>query len=502
MLDYLQKYNELETALKEEVSSPAVMAMISEIEKEYNISLAVVVMRVMVKDISIVDLSKFFVFEYNLDGARANELVDKLKEKVFFGVADYLGIIAPRVKETAKTEDSDVYLENKKEEAGVRSSNFFFSPEDEEEVKELTKKLNNFSKETPVKKDENIEKKVEKFLAEININFSSEELNARLGNIISIYLKGVRNKIDTKQTIMKPVADGGLDLDDILSSKAISLADKINKDFGKESQEEKVEFKQEPDLVIAKEKNKSENLSTEAIEKKTPIAEIADRDAPYDFKTLKSSPAKVADDKDEIKQKEMPGAEPKPMDLHTLNLKLNPVSSEKPVSASEPTKQLPVEKTRAVINLNNNKKENYAKNVIASANSKIPSIPQSGQDVAGKIKMEDVKHVPKLTGPVDELGELDTVNFRRLNNDANSAVKKILEKINFLEEESYAKRLEGIKAWRNSPINKLYLRIGQESINNKTGINIVINKRMSENKDYISEPEFNAIMDLNKNLRF
>ena len=120
----------------------------------------------------------------------------------------------------------------------------------------------------------------------------------------------------------------------------------------------------------------------------------------------------------------------------------------------------------------------------------------------GKVKMEDVKHVPKLSGPIDELKEMDLKHFRRLEDDAKGAVKKIKDKISFLEEEGYGKKLAGVKAWRQSPLNKTYLRIGQEAIKNKKGISIAIAEKQEENSDFLTEPEFEAIMALNKSLRF
>jgi len=116
--------------------------------------------------------------------------------------------------------------------------------------------------------------------------------------------------------------------------------------------------------------------------------------------------------------------------------------------------------------------------------------------------MDDVKYVPKLTGPVDELKELDLVNFRRLSEDPEAAAKNIEQKIGFLEEESYSQRLAGIKAWRQSPVNKLYLRVGEDSINFKKSVSDIIREQIKEGGDGLSLSEFEAIMELNKKLRF
>ena len=116
--------------------------------------------------------------------------------------------------------------------------------------------------------------------------------------------------------------------------------------------------------------------------------------------------------------------------------------------------------------------------------------------------MEDVKYIPKLMGPIDELKEMDLVNFRRLSSDPLAAAAKIKEKINFLEEEGYSQRLNGIKAWRQNPINKLYLTIGQESISSQKPVKAVIDERKSADREYLTDREFTAIMDINKELRF
>jgi len=104
MLSYLDKFNNLDPELRDRVSTDAVVAAMEEIENKYGVSLASVVMRVMVKEISIVDLAKYFVFEYGLDGHTADELVEELKEKVFVGVADYLGFAVAEDKVAANEE--------------------------------------------------------------------------------------------------------------------------------------------------------------------------------------------------------------------------------------------------------------------------------------------------------------------------------------------------------------------------------------------------------------
>ena len=104
--------------------------------------------------------------------------------------------------------------------------------------------------------------------------------------------------------------------------------------------------------------------------------------------------------------------------------------------------------------------------------------------------------------PLDEIKYLDLINFRRLDKDPQKAADKIRSKINLLEEESYGKKLAGIRFWRSSPINKLYLEIGHLSISGNKPVDVIIEERKIAMRDYLTAAEFKAIMDLNKSLRF
>jgi hypothetical protein len=202
-------------------------------EEKYGISLASAIMRVMVKEVPIVDLPKFFVFEFGLDGRKAEELVEELKEQVFIGVADYLGFIVGENRVAANKDQFDQWSKNKKAEADVQGSSFFFSPEDEEEVRELAKRLETITPpKEETKKEENVlEQKIDQICKQLKVSFSSTELNDRFRKIINTYIKGVRNKVDTKISLTKSIDAGGVSLDPIYVDNILLVADKINSDF-------------------------------------------------------------------------------------------------------------------------------------------------------------------------------------------------------------------------------------------------------------------------------
>lgn len=584
MLSYLEKYNNLPKDLKDKVSSPDIMKNIGKIEKEYELSLAVIIMRVMVKEISMVDLAKFFVFEHGLDGARAGKLVDELKEKVFYDVFRYLDIDEsnydlPKATKVDAGKKEDSSLSKKKKVQPVQSSNFFFSSDDEEEIKTLTKKLKDFkitdSKDKKAEVDNT--EKIKAIIAEASLSFSSEEMNDRFWKIVDIYLKKVRNKLDTKQTMTKLISLGGLGISDGVADKILAITDRVSMAFDSENQQKevlakKVKAKQtqdmqaeealrqlEDDLTLKPKPEPAEVKLEDAVP--LPLKEDSDvvqkinnisgGDVEYDFNKLKEK----ADDVEDILEPFESKVEPlnlKEAEEHLENndleadLKKNvEIIKEKQVKQFEAKKlskdKLVIEAEQGneeikksddgltalaseeemVLDLKksgNDKKSVEAKvlnsNIQSTSaeNKSLESAPVAGVKIGrsistvpvpdGKIKMEDVKYVPKLMGPIDELREMNLINFRRLSQDPVEAVNKIEEKIRFLEEDRYSKRIEGIKAWRESPVNTLYLEIGQEGIIVARGIENAIKAREKSKKDYLTLPEFNAIMDLNKRIRY
>lgn len=108
----------------------------------------------------------------------------------------------------------------------------------------------------------------------------------------------------------------------------------------------------------------------------------------------------------------------------------------------------------------------------------------------------------KLVGPIEELHRMDLESFRRLGTDAVAMVQKIKEKIDLLASESLVQKAEGVKAWKRSPVNQLYLSIGASSMALSKSIEAVIKDRQAGNEPALTPVEFRAIADLNKALRF
>ncbi|MFH1047863.1 MAG: hypothetical protein V1738_06180 [Patescibacteria group bacterium] len=133
----------------------------------------------------------------------------------------------------------------------------------------------------------------------------------------------------------------------------------------------------------------------------------------------------------------------------------------------------------------------------------VPTTVSSVISAANKPVVSDVKSpAAKLLGPVEELRSLTLKDFRRLSKDPKEATLKIRDKIDLLgDEQSFEVKTAGIVAWRDSAINKLYLEILRRSLEGKP-LNEVMTTMESAGEDTLTKVEFDAIMKLNRDIRF
>lgn len=488
MFDYLQKFHQLPKELRDKISSPVVMKAISNLEKEYGITLASVVMKTMIKEIAVATLEKYFIEEENFDVAKAKELVKKMRQEVFAIVKDYLGINnfwdkeekTIGVKMSAGTEGSSF---------PVKGASFFFSSEDEEEIRKLAEDISRKTeKKLPAEK---IEDKLDKIMAAVQINFGSRELAARFRNILKTYLRGVRDKIEIKQTLKKTFVDGGLSFDRNSADQVIEIADKI-KAREKISMRPPVKMKMPEDEVGNK-----NNLG-----KVSSLNHIGVRDIDYDFASAvskKSGENFFSSSKDFSEKKGEVGKldiahelAPPPPNIIGRSVESKPPSAAKSIGPIKPKSETFIRKTSL-----------SAESIEPKRNVMMKSKFRGPEELSGKKRMEDVKYIPsKIMNSVDELRYMDLVSFHRLATRPEEQVAKIKEKINLLEEEQYSKRAEGVNGWRQSPVNRLYLAIGQKSISENKPIELVIEEKKKNGEDYLTMEELRAIIDLNKELRF
>ena len=478
MLGYLQKFNSLPSSLRQKISGSEAMAKIEALEKKYNILLAVLIMKIVVREIKIDDLLDYLIKE-NLPKDRAEELAQELKQKIFFSLGNYFSASEIKPERLIKpTMDAPVLSadESSVNEPKIKSASFFFSPDDEQEIRELTKKI--VIAENSDLVTETVDDKLKKIISRVQINFGSADLADRFSQILRTYLRGIRNKFETNATLMKPFLSGGLSFDEDSAEKVMSFADKVLNSESDQSIK--------PLLKINLPKSEKADSS---------LGREISRDAAYDFSKLRKQDSKIKDDL-------------KKLDTAHELAPLTPTVLPAQAGVSVPITQInaPIAKGKAsVITKEVKTNPKPISPAVESDSFDMPLIKRrfkaENLNQSQKAKVEDVKYIPRVMGPLDEIKYMNLINFRRLDRSPSKSADKIKNKINLLEED-YAKKLEGIKFWRQSPIYRLYLEIGHLSISDNKPIDVIIEERKMANLDYLTADEFRAIMDLNKSLRF
>ena len=458
MFDYIEKFNKLPKEVRDKLSGRPVMDAIEALEKKYNKSLASTILRVAIGEIPYNTLEVSLISDFNIALSDADAIAKDLREQVFSQVADQLNIAGP--PPTAPSPPANIAQVIASPASPVlkpeNKAPFYFHAEDEEELtghKAKAGELVAYKSEKP-----KYEAITDALISDLKINFSNADNEARLRTIIKTYCTGIRNRLNTKLSLTKPAEEGGMGLSELVSAKILDTLDEY--------------------LSGAKPLLRSGSADFSA--KLAGIGLAGERDIAYD---LRGEIAKKQEDLNSVSVLDT---------AHEIGL---PSKTQRIVSGQS----IP------------------AGDAIAAPEADIvvrKIIPQYGREASGlgkKVSMDDVKYVPRadgdqgrsfIEGPIDELRQMDLTVFRRISRDPKDSARKIIEKIELLEDEDFAKRTEGIKAWRMSPINRIYLEIGQDSIAGSKSVAQVIAEKQQQGADTLSQEEFDAVMDLNKQLRF
>lgn len=122
---------------------------------------------------------------------------------------------------------------------------------------------------------------------------------------------------------------------------------------------------------------------------------------------------------------------------------------------------------------------------------------------ASRPRMDGVTYAgPQLVGLVGELKSLTVPEFRRLSRQPQEAAKKIQQKIETLAQESFEKRIEGIRALQGSPLQEAYMALVGESFRTAKPVGVLAEEKRAAGQDSLSSDEIGAIIQLNSALHF
>ncbi len=323
-----------------------------------------------------------------------------------------------------------------------------------------------------------LDKDIGLLLKKAGLVLASSVLEARFKSILSTYLRGVRSKIDTRAVLAKSAKIGGLNL----SAEEIDRIFKVCEETSFSS------------LAVSPAVSGLSTTSGPTPSLRPPATRLDKIMA-----AAESAGAAVKSAEYDLRQALAKGKVKKPAALD--------VKHELPATEEEP--ELPAAKPEDRFGL-----QPVAPASLRPLPSRPPSTPPSTakpQATAARPapapavlrpQMHDIKPMPKVMGPVEELQFLDLVNFRRLGKTPAESTAKIFGKIKLLEAEGYDKMIAGVYAWRQSPVNRFYLALTKDAINKGLPLAELLTKRRQENKETLAEEEIGAIIALNNKLLF
>lgn len=375
--------------------------------------------------------------------------------------------------------------------------------EDDAEIERIKQKM-----PTPAVPASTLEKAVDEIFSGLAVKPADEYLAKRLRYIISSRLRDVRSPLELKQLLQRDTKVGGMGVE---RDAADPLAAQIEEGYKKfhqpimEEEKTKLEQQLEEQKVKIEERRKREAEEHAKWYREKVLARKQEEDQRKEIaERMKQSFAAVGlttpiaahpiDEKEkrvetqrfgELVPAVAAGAAPLAPPSTPTAAPPVPAAPAAPVAGPLPSPVVPAQAARPEVK-------------ISKATMELQ------QAAAGmKPRIEDVKATPRhLVGPVEELRALTLAEFRRLAKDPAVAAQKIIQRIDTMGQESFERRLEGIKAWQTCPLQGSYMQLVSESFKAGTPVVQLAEEQRKAGKDVPSPAEISAIISLNSKLHF
>lgn len=310
-------------------------------------------------------------------------------------------------------------------------------------------------------------KAVESTLQRLTYRPTDDYLAKRLRNVISSRLRDVRSALEVKQILMRDVKVGGVGL-------AAADADSVVKQIETAYQEFHVGIAQE-------EKSK---IETQLEEQKRKVEERRRQEAEEHAKWFE----------EKIRSRKA-GETQKTLAIEDMRRVMAGAASASPVDIKE--QRAETAKFGPLV-------------PVAAAGTPKPDVKVSPATVelaqtaaAARPRMDGVTYGgPQLVGLVGELKSLSVSEFRRLSKNPQEAAAKIRQKVETLAQESFEKKVEGVRAFQASPLQAAYMGLVGESFRTATPVVALAEEKRKAGGDTLSPDEIGAIIQLNSALHF
>ncbi len=336
----------------------------------------------------------------------------------------------------------------------------------EEALEQDWAELNSGSDLTKAREEDkkNIEKKVQEVIKRLKISFSDEKIKQRFINILITYFRGIRSRKEIEYALALPKMSGGLEI----SGEKARLIGKVLENYQEE--------------VHNGRKKTVEKVEQKPIVRKETV-DLRHRIAP-------PPPAVNREKNDGLKKLDQLIKQESAQQYVFSKNKVKSVSE--PAERSSSIKQQTKNKELS----RNSRIEKQKMKTMIKPKPEKPSLKQS--DAKERPVMNDVKRASRyLTGPLEELEYMDLKGFRLLGKTNDAMIDAMKNKLNILVEQSLPQKIQGIKAWRRSPVFQLYLDMNLQGIREDKSLQEVIEARQFANQETLSLSEYETIGQLN-----
>ncbi len=336
-----------------------------------------------------------------------------------------------------------------------------FAEEDEHEVRHSAQKV------STIDFDSEVEGYVEEIVKQSRINFENPLAAGKFRQVLKTYLRGTRDKLAVGEVLVKAAELGGIALNRDTADRVLLIADNYIRRRAKPATPlAKIPLPQEEKLI-------------------SPLPPAAE----YDLSASLREQGKLKEEKSQ------PVRFSPPLDAsHELAPPVPViVAAPVPVPVAPPAARKAVKEVIAGKPLNKETLRRIAPKTVIDNTVKVGS---------GKVRMDDIRYTPHAVGPIEELQAFSLINFRRLDPDPIKAIEKIKNKLELLGRDEYSKKIEGIVAWHQSPLNRLYLAVCRRSLDEGLSLGAIIDREQKKDKAFLKADELSAIISLNRSLKF
>jgi len=483
MLEYLQKYNQLPQSLRSSLAAAGILSLIRNLEAKYKVNLALVVMKMAIGEFSSATLSDGIMTDCKLSADQARGLATELSQGLGFILTDF--------QNSAKA----------------------IAPQTAPQINPVKASL------TTVAASASIDTRVADLINKAKIDLASQSLLDRLKQILRTYLLGVRDKLAAKDALTKPVELGGLAFSSDLADNLLKIADGKVTAAAAPARRPSLPTSLDQsdtagyDLLSSLQASGKSGASVNPLAQQSRLAAASQNNGtkpipsnlPWHSATpsstkatnpplVKASPIIKLASGD---KKQLPAApiNPKPSPAIQPSVPTKPSISPAPVvPATAPKTPVPTASVAPV-------KPAPELTIIpkpAKTAPVAPVTPEYSKTESGAVKMDDIQFTPRVFTPIDELKYMTLKNFRNLSSNPAEATELIKKKIQSLGKDDFSWRLEGISAWKQSPVNKMYVDIYHAAMSEGKQITQIITDRLETNPEAMSGAEFEAIFSFNQ----